>query len=153
MAQALCTYCSLFCGLVCPCLPSPSHFCVSGPLLHQQNLWCCSTNTSQHAYKPSVTMCFAAGPCALSSHYPCPLHSTLLRSQHVFWFVQRVGVVEMMFVIGSVLMLDRLRVQAACEFAAAHIGCLSVFLSVCLSGRSCSATTAGTDHISIFIYL
>ena len=152
MAQALCTYCSLFCGLVCPCLPSPSHSCVSGPLLHQQNLWCCSTNTSQHAYKPSVTMCFAAGPCALCSQYTSALHLILLCSQHVFWFVQRevthLGVVEMLFVIGSALMLNRLHVQAVCEAAAAHIAvCLSVCPSVCLSGHACSATTAGTDRM------
>ena len=83
-------------------------------------------------------MCFAAGPCALCSQYTSALHLILLCSQHVFWFVQRevthLGVVEMLFVIGSALMLNRLHVQAVCEAAAAHIAvCLSVRLSVCLA--------------------
>ena len=40
------------------------------------------------------------------------------------------GWVEMLFVVGSVLMLNRVHVQGACEVAAAHI---DVCLCVCLS--------------------
>ena len=59
----------------------------------------------------------------------------------------------MMFVIGSVLMLDRLRVQAACKFAAAHIGCLSVFLSVCLSVCLAVHVQQPLLELIIFLYL
>ena len=66
--------------------------------------------------------------------------------------------IEMLFVIGSVLELNRLCVQGACEVAAAHIVCLSVCLSVRLAVHGQQPLPEliiyiGTNQIYMYIYV